>query len=121
MGGGGRKRRGGGEAEASVEAFVLPLLLPCLGTHAQCLECSRLPTSTRTHTGVERVLQDIAGPLCFQGDRLAVGVLMPKAEPGDHVVVADVGAYTLSMYSRCSSTSWAALHRAMHHACVRGG
>jgi diaminopimelate decarboxylase len=37
---------------------------------------------------------------CVQGDRLAVGRRMPKAEVGDYVVVADVGAYTLSMYSR---------------------
>lgn len=51
-------------------------------------------------TGVEAVVQDIAGPLCFQGDRLAVGKTMPKAEVGDYIVVADVGAYTLSMYSR---------------------
>jgi diaminopimelate decarboxylase len=36
----------------------------------------------------------------LQGDRLAVGRVMPKAKVGDFVVVADVGAYTLSMYSR---------------------
>lgn len=45
--------------------------------------------------------------LCFaarlQGDRLAVGRSMPKAEVGDYVLVADVGAYTLSMYSRCAA------------------
>eukprot|EP00775_Hariotina_reticulata_P014311 gene14311-38_t len=47
----------------------------------------------------EGVVQDIAGPLCFQGDRLVVGRVMPKAAVGDYVVVADTGAYTLSMYS----------------------
>jgi len=49
----------------------------------------------------EGVVQDIAGPLCFQGDRLVVGQVMPKAAVGDYVMVADTGAYTLSMYSRC--------------------
>lgn len=49
----------------------------------------------------EEVVQDVAGPLCFQGDRLAVGALMPRADVGDYVMVVDTGAYTLSMYSRC--------------------
>jgi diaminopimelate decarboxylase len=46
------------------------------------------------------VTQDIAGPLCFQGDRLAVAAALPRVEVGDHVMVVDAGAYTLSMYSR---------------------
>ena len=41
-------------------------------------------------------------PLCFAGDVVGRGV-MPKAEPGDLVVIRDTGAYTLSMWSRhCS-------------------
>jgi hypothetical protein len=48
------------------------------------------------------VLTDVAGPLCFQGDRLAVAQQLPLTEPGDWVIVADTGAYTLSMYSRCA-------------------
>lgn len=46
------------------------------------------------------VTQDIAGPLCFQGDRLAVAAALPEVAVGDHVMVVDAGAYTLSMYSR---------------------
>lgn len=45
----------------------------------------------------------IAGPLCFAGDVVAHNVLLPPVEPGDWIVIRDVGAYTLSMWSRhCS-------------------
>jgi diaminopimelate decarboxylase len=45
----------------------------------------------------------IVGPLCFAGDVLAQGVLLPTILPGDFIVVRDTGAYTLSMWSRhCS-------------------
>jgi len=46
------------------------------------------------------VKQDIAGPLCFGGDFVARGEMLPEIHPGDWVVVHDVGAYTLSMWSR---------------------
>ena len=45
----------------------------------------------------------IAGPLCFAGDLLAHERPLPKAEPGDLLMIRDTGAYTLSMWSRhCS-------------------
>lgn len=45
----------------------------------------------------------LVGPLCFAGDILARDVFLPRIEPGDWVVIRDVGAYTLSMWSRhCS-------------------
>jgi diaminopimelate decarboxylase len=45
----------------------------------------------------------IAGPLCFAGDILARELAMPSPKPGDWIVIRDVGAYTLSMWSRhCS-------------------
>jgi diaminopimelate decarboxylase len=45
----------------------------------------------------------IAGPLCFAGDIVAREVALPPVDPGDLIVIRDVGAYTLSMWSRhCS-------------------
>lgn len=45
----------------------------------------------------------IAGPLCFAGDVIAKEILLPVAERGDYLVINDVGAYTLSMWSRYNS------------------
>lgn len=45
----------------------------------------------------------IVGPLCFSGDVLARNIALPRIEPGDFVLIHDVGAYTLGMWSRhCS-------------------
>ena len=45
----------------------------------------------------------VAGPLCFSGDLLARGRPLPRAEPGDWLLIRDVGAYTLGMWSRYCS------------------
>jgi diaminopimelate decarboxylase len=45
----------------------------------------------------------IAGPLCFAGDILEKGILLPKVEEGDYLVIHDTGAYTSSMWSRYNS------------------
>ncbi len=42
----------------------------------------------------------VSGPLCFAGDVIARDVRLPGLEPGDWLVVHDVGAYTMSMWSR---------------------
>ena len=43
---------------------------------------------------------DFAGPLCFAGDIVGTGLLLPRVEEGDLVVVCETGAYTLSLWSR---------------------
>lgn len=45
----------------------------------------------------------VGGPLCFAGDLIARDRSLPAASPGDLLNIRDVGAYTLSMWSRhCS-------------------
>jgi diaminopimelate decarboxylase len=45
----------------------------------------------------------VAGPLCFGGDFLSREILLPKVKEHDMLIIHDVGAYTLSMWSRhCS-------------------
>lgn len=45
----------------------------------------------------------VVGPLCFGGDVLGRGVALPEMAVGDWMVIRDVGAYTLGMWSRhCS-------------------
>lgn len=61
-----------------------------------------LDAAGRLKTGDEKPI-DIAGPLCFSGDILGRKVPLPPVEPGDWIVIRDVGAYTLAMWSRhCS-------------------
>ena len=54
----------------------------------------------------------IAGPLCFAGDVIGRGVPLPPVRPGDRIVIHDVGAYTLSMWSRHCSRGAASRRRA---------
>lgn len=45
----------------------------------------------------------VAGPLCFAGDVIGRDVPLGELEPGDWLGIRDVGAYSLSMWSRhCS-------------------
>ena len=42
----------------------------------------------------------LVGPLCFSGDVLARQRTLPRLDEGDLVVLRDVGAYTMGMWSR---------------------
>lgn len=54
-------------------------------------------------TTTDREPWTLAGPLCFAGDILASETILPAIDAGDWILIADVGAYTLSMWSRhCS-------------------
>ena len=45
----------------------------------------------------------IAGPLCFSGDVIEKDISLPELQAGDLIVIKDVGAYTMSMWSRYNS------------------
>jgi diaminopimelate decarboxylase len=79
--------------------FLLrPAYVPDQWSH----EFSLLDDSGRPRIGPAAPVT-VAGPLCFAGDIIGRGVPLPAARPGDLVVIHDVGAYALSMWSRhCS-------------------
>jgi diaminopimelate decarboxylase len=61
-------------------------------------------SSSSSSSGFHGVEHDIAGPLCFAGDVVAKGVLLPSVlEVGDVVVVHEAGGNTLALSnSHCS-------------------
>ena len=61
-----------------------------------------LDAQGRSRTG-ETEPWTVLGPLCFAGDVVARDRALPRISEGDHIVVRDVGGYTLGMWSRhCS-------------------
>ena len=56
------------------------------------------------------LVHDIAGPMCFSGDFLAQGILLPEIEAGDILVIHDTGGYTVSMYSKYNSRRASAIY-----------
>ncbi len=45
----------------------------------------------------------IAGPLCFAGDVIGHDIELPRVDEGDVIIIHDVGAYTLGMWSKYNS------------------
>jgi diaminopimelate decarboxylase len=80
------------------DAFVRECYHPKAWPHRTCL----LDAEGREKTG-RTVIWHLAGPLCFSGDFPVWRARLPHVEPGDLVVIRDVGAYALSMWSRYNS------------------
>jgi diaminopimelate decarboxylase len=55
----------------------------------------------KTGTDINKYI--VAGPLCFAGDVIARDIELPFVKEGDFILIHDVGAYTLSMWSRYNS------------------
>lgn len=83
------------------DQFVRTAYLPEQWSH--CITVLDQHGHPKKSPSSDYVQQDIAGPLCFSGDFLAKGVLLPPIEVGDFVVIHDTGGYTLSMYSKYNS------------------
>jgi len=66
-------------------------------------EITVLNSEGNVKKGIDTKKYIVAGPLCFAGDVIAVDIALPLVEEGDYIVIHDVGAYTLSMWSRYNS------------------
>jgi len=75
----------------------------CLNPRDWQHEYSIYDQTGKRKTGSDDHPYNLAGPLCFSGDILAKGVILPRMEEGDYLVVHDTGSYTFSMWSRYNS------------------
>lgn len=66
-------------------------------------EISVLDKNGKLKMGKDPKKYIIAGPLCFAGDIITKDIELPILVEGDFIVIHDVGAYTLSMWSRYNS------------------
>jgi diaminopimelate decarboxylase len=84
---------------AGADLFVRPVYVPSKWRHRIEVMSS---DGTCTKPGPKTSI-DVAGPLCFSGDMLAVDRMLPIPEREDWLVVRDAGGYTLGAYSRLTS------------------
>lgn len=91
------------EAKTAVTHFGADLLLrPVYNPEDWSHEFLALDPGGEIKRG-ESASYRLAGPLCFGGDIIGKDVALPEVAPGEWLAIRDVGAYTLSMWSRhCS-------------------
>lgn len=81
------------------DLFLRECLNPQDWQHEYCV----LDPTGMARTGTDPLPCNLAGPLCFSGDILARGLMLPAVEPGDWILIKDTGGYTYSMWSRYNS------------------
>ena len=87
------------QTHVGANQFIREVYIPQMWHHRIDL----LDSEGNLKSSKEKTTYDIAGPLCFQGDYLAKDVALPEAEAGDVLLVHDIGAYTMAMYSKFNS------------------
>ncbi len=79
------------------------LVRKCLNPDDWHHEITVVDRTGRVKTGQDANRYMVAGPLCFSGDVIGRDLALPAVEEGDYILVHDIGAYTLSMWSRYNS------------------
>jgi diaminopimelate decarboxylase len=89
------RKRSGGKAYVVADAGMTELLRPShYGAFHRIVAMRQRPES---HT------VDVVGPVCESGDFLALDRELDDVQPGDGLVVCDVGAYGFAMASNYNS------------------
>jgi diaminopimelate decarboxylase len=89
------RKRSGGKEYVVADAGMTELLRP---SHYGAFHNV---VAMRQHAGVRTV--DVVGPVCESGDFLALDRELEDVQPGDHLVICDVGAYGYAMASNYNS------------------
>ncbi len=89
------RKRSGGKAYVVADAGMTELLRPShYGAFHRITAVQHRP---------ETATVDVVGPVCESGDFLALDRELDDVQPGDHIMVCDVGAYGFAMASNYNS------------------